>query len=118
MESPPRDVAPDQPEILAVDLTDEMPIKEMLMWVVPDKVKEWTCDLDTFENEGEHVFQVPNTTNYWVTVIPVVAEEDRRVIQSCLMCNCMKDTKIIILKLAERRASDHGHSCICCICCQ
>lgn len=99
-ESPPRNVAPLQPEILVVDLDESMPIQEMFKSVYPDKVREWTHDPDTLEKGDSKVFHLPDT-KYWVTVIPVWCKEDIRVIQSCLMCDCMKDSKIIILKLEE-----------------
>lgn len=52
------------------------------------------------EKDDGSAFQVPNTS-CWVTVIPVWKKEDRKVIQSHLICDCLKNTKIVILKLEK-----------------
>ena len=93
------DAAPLQPEVLVVDLVDNMPVEEMWKFVIPDKIKAWQ-DSDTLEKDEGSSFQIPNT-KYWATIIPVWSKGDRRVIQRCLMCDCMKDTKIVIVKLEE-----------------
>ena len=157
LESPPYDVAPNQPELLLVDVDDSMPAKEALECVFPRKVKKWTrkkgdsgsgkglyfnaammvlvllgatyvvddptswmsmlsiglfvalvCKMianrkrtqnanqPRVENFG--IYSVPDT-KYWVTAISVSNSLDRSVIQTRLMCDCMPNTKIVVLKL-------------------
>lgn len=93
------DIAPDQHEILVVDVLEDMPTKEMFECVWPEKIKAWQ-DSDVLEKDDKSVFQVPDT-NYWVTVIPVWGRGDRRSIRDHLMCDCLKNTKIVILKLEK-----------------
>jgi len=157
-EEPPRAVAPNQPELLAVDIDKSMPVKEMFDHVGTEMMKEWTNDKDMFEKKGSNiglsslvvlapiiyavqrykdvdnkvssswvvtlligvlgykaivginskgekrekiVFQVPGKANYWVTAIPVFGRKDTSIIQKHLMPQCMKDTKIVILKLEK-----------------
>ena len=48
------------------------------------------------ENFG--IYSVPDT-KYWVTAISVTKSLDRSIIQTRLMCDCMPNTKIVVLKL-------------------
>jgi len=93
------DTAPNQAELLVVDIVDGMPTKELKEFVFPDKVKAWQ-DTDVLEKDDGSTFQIPDTS-YWFTVIPVWKKEDRKVIQTHLMCDCLKNTKIVILKLEK-----------------
>jgi len=158
LESPPYDVAPNQPELLLVDVDDSMPAKEALECVFPRKVKKWTRKELTSDSIGKGlyfnaamlvlvlvgvtyvvddptswmsmlliglfvalvckmianrkrtqnanqprvenfgIYSVPDT-KYWVTAISVSNSLDRSVIQTRLMCDCMPNTKIVVLKL-------------------
>ena len=91
------DIAPNQPELLVVDVLEGMPTKELGDVIFPEKIKAWQ-DTDVLEKDDGTSFQVPDTS-YWVTVIPVWKKEDRKVIQSRLMCDCLKNTKIVLLRL-------------------
>ena len=93
------DVAPNQPELLVVDVTGNMPTKEMFEIVFPDRIKAWQ-DTDVLEKDDGTTFQVPDTS-YWFTVIPVWKKEDRKVIRTHLMCDCLKNTKVVVLKLEK-----------------
>ena len=53
------------------------------------------------EKREKIVFQVPGKANYWVTAIPVFGKKDTSIVQNHLMPQCMKDTKIVILKLEK-----------------
>ena len=45
---------------------------------------------------------LPNSRDgYWATAIPVVSGEDRRVLLAKLMCDCLKNSKIVLLKLEK-----------------
>ncbi len=92
-----RDDAPLQPELIAVDLDKSQPVEQIFSYVYPEKVREWTQNPNALDKGGS-VFQVPDTS-YFVTAIPVLSEEDRRVLQSRLMCACLANTKIVLLKL-------------------
>ena len=91
------DDAPLQPELLAVDLDKSQPVEQIFNYICLAKVREWTQNPNAL-NKGGCVFQVPDTS-YFVTAIPVLSEEDRRVLQSRLMCACLANTKIVLLKL-------------------
>ena len=93
------DIAPNQPELLVVDIVDGMPTKEMFEIVFPDRIKAWQ-DTDVLEKDDGLTFQIPDTS-YWFTVIPVWKKEDRKIIQTHLMCDCLKNTKVVILKLEK-----------------
>lgn len=92
-----RDDAPLQPELIAVDLDISQPVEQIFNYIRLAKLPEWTQNPNALD-KGGCVFQVPDTS-YFVTAIPVLSEEDRRVLQSRLMCACLTNTKIVLLKL-------------------
>jgi hypothetical protein len=105
-----KDKAPNQPEFLAVDVDASLfqtaNCDKILNHIVGTKLKEWTNTNESVPWSGEHpdagrtVFQIPGT-EYWATAIPVVSGEDRRVLLAKLMCDCLKNSKIVLLKLEK-----------------
>ena len=93
-----RDVAPLQPEVLAVDLDKSMSMEKIFAYVLSEKLPEWKGVPDSLD-DGD-AFQVPGT-KYWITPIPVRSKKNRSVLQSRLMCDCLKDTKIILVRVEE-----------------
>jgi hypothetical protein len=105
LEIPRRDVAPLQPEVLAVDLDEsKMPVETILDYVYKSKLPEWSQGSDALEKAENDVFQVPGT-KYWVTSIPVWSKEDRGVLQTHMMCDCKKSCKIVVLAVNEGKES-------------
>ena len=90
---------PDQPELLAVDLDISAPYTDIFSFIIPDKIREWSHQgLESLERCN--VFKVPES-NYWVTAIPVWSKEDREVIASRLMTQCVGHFKIVVLKVDQ-----------------
>lgn len=104
-ETPPRDVAPNQPEFIIVDTIQSMPVKETFDHVFNKLVPGWTSDPDSLERDDGKVFQVSGNGagTYWATIIPVRDDEERCMIQRCLMLDCMENSKIVILKLVKSK---------------
>ena len=89
---------PDQPELLAVDLDINIPYMDIFNFIIPDKIREWNKGLEVLEKCN--VFKVPQS-DYWVTAIPVWSKDDREVISSRLMCQCVGHFKIVVLKVDQ-----------------
>ena len=109
-ESPPRDAAPDQPEFLCVDDDGAMPTSELYDYIFNKKIVEWSSDPGSLERDDGSAFKVypwhkelQLGTNYWATIMLVRDVNARNTIQSHLMCDCLKDSKIVILKLEESK---------------
>ncbi|KAL9187163.1 hypothetical protein ACHAXT_010883 [Thalassiosira profunda] len=99
LEGKPRDVAPLQPELLAVDLDESVPMDKILAYVNSEKLPEWSEGPDALEKAGG-AFPVPET-GYWVTSIPVFSKKDRTELLNRLMCDCLKTSKIVVLRVEE-----------------
>ena len=82
-----------------------MPVKETFDHVFNKLVPGWTSDPDSLERDDGKVFQVSGNGagTYWATIIPVRDDEERCMIQRCLMLDCMENSKIVILKLAKSK---------------
>ena len=89
---------PNQPELLSVDLDVSMPYAEIINFIIADKIKEWSQGLGVLEKCN--VFKVPGL-DYWVTAIPVWSLNDRSVIKSRLMCQCVGRFGIVLLKVDQ-----------------
>ena len=116
-ESPPRDAAPDQPEFLCVDDDGTMPTSELYEYIFNKKIVEWSSDPGSLERDDGSAFKVypwhkelQLGTNYWATIMLVRDVNARNTIQSHLMCDCLKDSKIVILKLEESKERPTGIS--------
>mmetsp|Transcript_10510 Transcript_10510/g.24512 ORF Transcript_10510/g.24512 Transcript_10510/m.24512 type:complete len:352 (+) Transcript_10510:110-1165(+) len=87
---------PNQPELLSVDLDISTPYLDIFNFIIPDKIREWSHGLEVLDKCS--VFKVPES-DYWVTAIPVRSEDDRGVIKSRLMCQCVGRFGIVLLKV-------------------
>ncbi|KAL7530424.1 hypothetical protein ACHAWF_003369, partial [Thalassiosira exigua] len=103
LETPARDANPLQPEVLMVDLEAHTNVRpsEPLMVFLSEKVQEWTKDPDALEKTAEKkALKVPDAA-YWITVIPVWSKQQRSVLLTSLMCNCLKTDKVVLVKVDE-----------------